>query len=168
VSVGDTLWSGVVIAGDHLFVERLSYRFARPKRGDIVVFRTKGIETLGPDWFFIKRIAGLPGERIRIEPPFLIVDGQKVTEPEIFRTISSESDGYSGFALPAVRGPDVGLLTKPTDEVTLGPDEYFVLGDNTLNSRDSRYWGAVPGKNIIGKVTRVYWPFARINALEGE
>ena len=69
VSAGDTLWSGVVVAGDHLFVERLSYRFGKPKRGDIVVFRTKGIETLPPNTFYIKRVAGLPGERIRIEPP---------------------------------------------------------------------------------------------------
>ena len=163
VSAGDTLWSGVVVAGDHLFVDRLSYRFGKPKRGDIVVFRTKGIESLPPDTFYIKRVAGLPGERIRIEPPFLIVNDQKVTEPEIFRTISSESNGYVGFQLT---GPIGGLLTKPTDEVTLGPDEYFVLGDNTRNSRDSRYWGAVPERNIIGRATRIYWPFTRINALE--
>jgi len=168
VSAGDALWSGVITDGDHLFAERLSYRFGKPKRGDIVVFRTKGIESLPPDTFYIKRVAGLPGERIRIEPPFLIVNDQKVTAPEIFNTISSASGGYAGFQVAAHGAPIGGLLTKPTDEVTLGPDEYFVLGDNTGNSRDSRYWGAVPQKNIIGRATRIYWPFTRINALEGK
>jgi len=153
-----------IIPGDHLFAERLSYRFGKPKRGDIVVFRTKGIESLPSDKFYIKRIAGLPGDRIRIEPPFLIVNDQKVTEPEIFNAISSGSDGYAGFQHV---GPMSGLLSKPTDEVVLGSDEYFVLGDNTRNSHDSRYWGAVPENNIIGRATRIYWPFTRINALEG-
>lgn len=168
VSAGDELWSGVITAGDHLFVERLSYRFGRPKRGDIVVFRTKGIESLPPDTFYIKRVAGLPGERIRIDPPFLIVNDQKVAEPEIFKVISSASDGYAGYQPATHAGPIGGLLSKPTDEVTLGPDEYFVLGDNTGNSRDSRYWGAVPEKHIIGRATRIYWPFSRMNALEGK
>ncbi len=152
-----------IIPRDHLVVERVSYRFSRPKRGDIVAFSTKGIMTLPPDTFYMKRIAGLPGERIRIEPPFLIVNDQKVTQPEIFKTISSASDGYAGFQLA---GPVSGLLSKPAYEVTLGPEEYFVVGDNTRNSRDSRYWGAVPEANIIGKATRIYWPLTRINALK--
>ncbi len=165
VTAGEPIWSGIITAGDHLFIEKLSYRLGKPKRGDIAAFRTDGIKTLPPKTFYIKRIAGLPGERIRIEPPFLIVNDQKVTEPAIFRTISSASDGYAGFQLSAGSGPVGALLVKPTDEVTLGPDEYFVLGDNTRNSLDSRYWGPVPGKNMIGRATRIYWPFTRINAL---
>jgi len=79
-------------------------------------------------------------------------------KPEIFATISSELDGYSGFQFG-------GQLSSSRLEWIMEEDEYFVLGDNTTNSRDSRYWGAVPAKNIIGKVTRIYWPFSRINAL---
>ncbi len=166
VSAGETLWAGIISAGDHLFVERVSYRFVKPKRGDIVVFRTDGIETLPPRAYYVKRIAGLPGERIRISPPLLIVNDQKVTEPAIFRRIADGSDGYAGFQLTVGAGHLSGRLAKSSDQVTLGPEEYFVLGDNTRNSRDSRYWGAVPRRNIIGKVTRIYWPFTRINALE--
>ena len=117
---------------------------------------------------FVKRIAGLPGERIRIEPPYLIVDGKKVTQPAIFQTIASKADGHAGFLLAVQTSYTTTHLAKPTDEVMLGKDEYFVLGDNTENSLDSRYWGPVPKRNIIGKAVRVYWPFTRINALDGQ
>jgi signal peptidase I len=163
---GDILWAGVIVMGDHVYVENLTYLFCKPKRGDIIVFKTDGVSGLPQKTFYAKRIAGLPGERIRIEPPDLIVNNQKVTEPPIFDTISSKKDGYAGFKL--AEGTSDVRLTKPADEMLLGPNEYFVLGDNTENSRDSRYWGPVPRKNIIGKVARIYWPFSRINALEGK
>jgi signal peptidase I len=160
-SVPSGAMSPTIVPKDLVFVERLSYRFGKPKRGDIVVFRTKGIVSLPPDTFFIKRIAGLPGERIRIAPPFMIVNDQKITTPEIFSTISSQSDGYTGFQTG-------GSLSSTNLEWPLNENEYFVLGDNTRNSADSRYWGPLPEKNIIGKVTRIYWPLNRIKALEAK
>lgn len=96
------------------------------------------------DEFYLKRVAGLPGERIRIDPPNLLVNGQPVLEPPIFRRIAWER--AVGF---------------PYNEVVLGENEYFVLGDNTARSADSRCWGPVPRKNIIGKVVRIYWPLSR-------
>ncbi len=147
-----------IAPGDHVFVERLSCRFSKPKRGDIVAFKTDGIISLQPGVVYIKRIVGLPSDHIRIDPPYIFINGQKVLEPEIFAKISNESDGYSGFQLG-------GQLSSSELEWIMEEDEYFVLGDNTTNSRDSRYWGSVPAKNIIGKVTRIYWPFTRINAL---
>ncbi len=152
--------SPTILPGDHLFVERLSYRFGKPKRGDIVIFRTEGVGALKPK-FYIRRVAGIPGERIRIEPPFLIVNDQKVTEPEIFLTIANKSDGYSGFQLADQMGSFGGFVTQPTSEVLLGPIDYFVLGDNTEHSLDSRHFGAVAEKSIFGKATRIYWPFNR-------
>jgi signal peptidase I len=160
IKEGDILWSGVVTAGDHVFVERLSYRFRSPKRGDIVVFSTDGIMGLPQNTCYIKRIVGLPGERVGIAPPFLTINGDRLTTPAIFQMISNKTNGYSGFQCG-------GKLVQGL-EWPLGEDEYFVLGDNTRNSRDSRYWGPVPEKNIIGKVTRIYWPLSRINALEGK
>ena len=160
--------SPTIVPGDHLFVERLSCRFGRPGRGDIVVFRTKGLKGVPQNTYYVKRIAGLPGERIRIEPPYLVVNGEKVAQPEIFSRIANRSGRYAGFQLAAAGTPIGGLLIKPDDEITLGQNEYFMLGDNTMNSYDSRYWGPVSGDSIIGKATRIYWPLKRINCLDKE
>lgn len=149
--------------GDYLFVERISTALGEPERGDIVVFKTQGIPSLPAGTFYIKRVAGLPGDRVRIEPPNLIVNDQVVDAPAIFARISSAEPPFAGFALAFGGAPIGALLTKPTDEISLGKDEVLVLGDNTRNSRDSRYWGPVPRKNIVGKATRIYWPLNRID-----
>jgi signal peptidase I len=167
VAVGDILWSGVMTSGDRLFVERLSSRFGKPERGDVIVFRGTGIQGLPVNTLYIKRVADLPGECLRIEPPYLIVNDQKVTQPEIFNIIATTgSNGYAGFQVTGHHGLNSGLLAHASDEMALGQNEYFVLGDNTTNSLDSRYYGPVPGTNIFGKAARIYWPLTRINALK--
>lgn len=151
VSKGDLLWTGIVTAGDHVFVDKLSWNFSKPKRGDIMVFSTTDIESLPPGTFYIKRLIGLPGEKIAIHEPNIVVNGRTVTESEGILRVARSGTGYQ----------NAGRLATPTDHIDLGPDEYFTLGDNTGNSRDGRYWGTVPQKNIVGPAFCVYWPIAR-------
>jgi signal peptidase I len=131
--------------GEYLIVDELSYRFQEPARGDVVVFKYP----LEPKKYFIKRIIALPGETISVK-------NQDVT------IINTENP--KGFKLnePYVHTQTFGDLKK-----TLGPDEYFVMGDNRLVSSDSRFWGSLPKKNIIGRPFVRLLPFSRIDYLPG-
>ncbi|MEM6885588.1 MAG: signal peptidase I [Verrucomicrobiota bacterium] len=139
------------------------------RRGDIVAFDTSGIEMLMQHnrrmgvmeaQVYMKRIAGLPGETIQIDPPHLIINGQRVTSPDIFRKQSVQEGGYPGY----VSG--TSYLVMPEESLTLGQDEYFMLGDNSPNSLDSRAWGVVKRDAIIGKITKRYWPLSRFGKVE--
>lgn len=123
--------------GDYLIVDELTYRFKSPERGDVSVFRYP----LDPRKSFIKRIIGLPGEIVRVN------DG-KIT------IINNENPKGFTFDEPYIK------LKKPDEfSYTLGEGEYFVMGDNRAQSADSRLWGAVPEKNIIGRpIVRVLPP----------
>lgn len=150
--------SPTILPGDHVLVEKVTFMIGDPKRGDIVVFKTKGIESLPQGEYHVKRVAGVPGDKVRIDPPNLMVNDQVVSNPPIFHRIASAQTPFSEFQLAIG-----GLLKKPTDEVVLEKDQYLVLGDNSRNSLDSRYWGPVPRKNIVGRATRIYWPLNRID-----
>ena len=161
VEKGALLASGVVTAGDHVFVNRVAYHFRRPRRGEIIVFDTNYIPpipdgsgaTVARDTFYIKRLVGLPGERVSIDPPRLVVDGQVVDSPDCF--VRQRTDpAYAGYALR----PD-SQLKKAGDEIALGEDEFLPFGDNTLSSLDGRYFGGVSVKALVGPAFMVYWPF---------
>jgi len=169
VSEGDLLWSGIRRPGDHLFAEKISYRFREPKRGDVVVFSTDSIQhvQVRAGDFYVKRVAGLPGDRVSIHPPDLLINGEKLKVPKIFDRIASGQDGYNGF-VPATGRSSGAFLSDTNDIVKLGEDEYLVLGDNTHYSLDGRYFGPISRSSIVGRITRIYWPFDRIKALDGK
>ena len=157
------------VTGDHLFVDRVTYNFRRPRRGEIVVFKTKGIEGIpNPDQFYIKRLVGLPGESVSIgEDQHARINGQRLdaSTPHFenvygFDPNAPRREGKFGRYNGHVLQPASSYLPSPSDTIHVKPKEYVVFGDNTLNSLDSRYWGPLPETNVIGKSCFVYWPIS--------
>ena len=131
--------------GDYLIIDELSYHFSEPTRGDVIVFRYPK----NPVIFYIKRVIGLPGETIRIErgiATITTVSGETLTLSEPY--VVTEDATYT--------------LTT-----TLGADEYFVMGDNRPKSSDSRVWGSLPEKDIIGRAYVRIFPIANAAVLPG-
>ncbi len=167
VAAGDRIWSGNVTAGDHVFVNRVVWNFRRPRRGEVMVFSTSDIKTLPPGTHYIKRMIGLPNEVLSVVPPNVLINGQAVTEPETIARVARQArladwaPPYTGYQVIGGQEPFMPqALRQPGDEFRLGPAHYFAMGDNTFNSRDSRYWGSVPARNLLGPACLVYWPFA--------
>jgi signal peptidase I len=168
VKPGDVLWSGVVISGDFVFVNRWKWNFSHPTRGEVMVFSTSGITALQQGTHYIKRMTGLPNETLQIKAPNLLVNGVAVTEPLRIGQISrkekvwAKGPAYSGFN-PSGLNKAMSLrgltLSDESDSVMLKGNQYFAMGDNSFNSFDSRYWGSVPERNLLGPATVVYWPF---------
>ena len=129
---------------DRVLANRLLFHFRAPKRGDIVVFETPplAIERCGAGGTFVKRVIALPGETWRMDNGVVFINGKRLVEP---------------YLRPDRRGTD----TEPPTRVRKG--RYVMLGDNRLHSCDSRAWGDVPRRNLIGKVFAVYWPPDRIS-----
>jgi len=126
---------------NYLIVDELSYRFRDPQRGEVVVFRyPRNISQR-----FIKRIIGLPGEKIEIEAGVVMVNGKILDE--------------SKYLL-------LGVQTSGDIQISLDENEYFVLGDNRISSFDSRQWGTLPRKNIIGRVYFRAWPITDLTKFE--
>ena len=117
--------------GQYLIIEKLSYRFGTPQRGDVIVFHYPS----NPKRDFIKRIIGLPGETVEIHSGQIMIDGNSIDEAYL---------------------PNMGTYNWGPGVV--GADEYFVLGDNRNNSSDSHSWGMLPRDLIIGKAWFTYWP----------
>ena len=134
-----------LIERDHIFVNRFLYRFTEPKRGDIIVFKYPE----DPKRDFVKRLMAFSGEKVIISDGRVFIDGKKLDEPLIFNQIYYYNRGLYG---------------QEQREILVPEDSFFVLGDNSASSRDSRYWGFVPKKYLIGKVFLIWWPPSRIRA----
>ncbi|HKB20836.1 MAG TPA: signal peptidase I [Gaiellaceae bacterium] len=134
---------------DRVLANRFIYHFRDPKRGEIVVFKTPPAaqtacnsgEQGGGGETFVKRIVGLPGETWRETDGFIYIDGRKLSEPYV------KPDRRDTETIPAK---------------TIAKGQYLMLGDNRASSCDSRRWGTVPRKNLIGPVFAIYWPPGRI------
>ncbi len=127
---------------ERLMVDKWTYLFHPPARGDIVVFVAPPQPTLD----YVKRIIGLPGDVITIHNTTIIVDGVTLND---------------NFVKPANQGNP--FADKKIENLVVPPNDYFVLGDNRANSSDSRDWGFLPRKNIIGRAALVYWPLGQDN-----
>jgi signal peptidase I len=160
---GEPIVRGHADSGDQLFVDKVSYNFVRPQDGDVFVFKTTGIRRIVVppgmgSQYYIKRLAGLGGQTLRIDPPNLVVDG-KVPELPVFRKVMACRDGYNGYSNTSGRGEAFPILGSPADEYRVPEANYFALGDNSYHSSDSRYFGPVPKQNVVGRGLIVYWPF---------
>ncbi len=129
-----------LMQGDRLIVSRLSYFVGEPARGDIIVFQYP----YGPERDFVKRIIGLPGETIAIQNGQVFIDGKPLPPEDYVKNKSSDTIA----------------------PITLGEDEYFVMGDNRSGSSDSRSWGPLQSHFIIGKAWLIYFPFDHFRFLQ--
>lgn len=129
---------------DRLIIEKISYRFRTPRRGDVVVFSpTDKLREQNFKDAFIKRVIGLPGETVEVRGGTVYVNGEALREKYI-----EEAPDYK-------YGP-----------VEVPRDRYLVLGDNRNNSYDSHYWGFVPRDNLIGRAVVRFWPLNRLGSLD--
>ena len=167
-SMEDTL-----LIGDHVFVNRIGFApvshylgpilpYRPPQDGNIVVF----LSPLEPGLYVVKRVMGVPGDHIHLRDGIVYRNGKALNEPYVIRNGS-----YNPYRdnFPAISPTDANSVT-PEWRLTLGsylqgedlvvpPDRYFVMGDNRDVSYDSRYWGFVPRRNVIGRPLFIYWSF---------
>lgn len=129
---------------EYLIVDELSYRFAPAERGQVIVFRYPR----DPQEYFIKRLIGLPGEQVQIK------DGQVI----IFNDEYPEGMVLAENYLPE----NLETFSDSEEKITIGPDEYFVLGDNRNASKDSRYFGPINKSFVIGKILFRGWPLSEM------
>ena len=147
-----------LIEGDRLFVNKLAfgpripfsgYRlpgFTKPKRGDVVVF----INPVDHKRNFIKRLIGFGGEKIEIRDGDIYVNGQHITDPRVDNVYYYNTNSEYG---------------RSNEVVEVPAGHYFVLGDNSKDSNDSRFWGFVPERDLIGRAEFIFWPFDRLRKI---
>jgi len=145
--------------GDRIFVNKFLYgaripftdirlpALRQPKRGDIIVFRSPEDEKKD----FVKRLIATEGETVEIRDGKIYIDNKVVVDPASIQGVYYYNNGDYGSQSQVIKVPK---------------DSYYALGDNSASSRDSRYWGFVPKKNLIGKVIVIYWPMHRMKVVK--
>ena len=164
-----------LLIGDHLFVDRVSLAprakwvgpllpYGKIKRGDIIVF----ISLTTPGMYLVKRVRGLPGDKIHLKDGNLYVNGELQNEPFVIHDSSRGPDYYRDnfpdAPMPLREDiPEYWRLTMRSHvqngDFVVPPEHYFAMGDNRDDSLDSRYWGPVPQENLIGRPMFIYWSF---------
>ncbi len=153
-SVPTAAMSPAIEPGDHILVEGVTYLAAKPRRGDVVVFKTDGIPAIQEHTVYVKRLVGLPGDHLRLFDDTLYVNDQPV--PFCNRM----------GAIRYVLLPNARYLAGNAETVRV-PDQYFfVLGDNSARSLDSRFWGFLPAKSVLGRAVFCYWPPAHLRSIQ--
>lgn len=160
---GQLLARGIVRNGDHVLVDKVSYHFRTPTRGEVFVFTTKHIRGINvPEeqgaQHYIKRLAGVPGDLLDVQSPKLFINGKEAGEPGFKKVMQGTRDtpvnGYRGYGFAENVGGGI-------NKIKLRPEDYFAMGDNSYNSSDSRVWGPVPERNLVGPALFCYWPLTR-------
>ncbi|BAZ17268.1 signal peptidase I [Calothrix sp. NIES-4071] len=142
---------------DKIIVDKLKYRFSDPQRGDIVVFSpTQELQREQYQDAFIKRVIGLPGERVELKDGKVLINGKPIEEKYIGANQQTSVDVCTS-------GQNPPFLQSPR---TIQKDQYLVLGDNRTQSYDGRCWGLVPRENIIGRAVVRFWPLNKVGGID--
>jgi signal peptidase I len=142
---------------DKIIVDKLSYNFSAPHRGDIVVFSpTQELQKEQYQDAFIKRVIGLPGEKVELKGGRVYINNKLLPEKYL-------ASGQRTSIDVCTSGPQPAYLSHPQ---TIPPNSYLVLGDNRNSSYDSRCWGVVPRSNIIGRAIFRFWPLNHIGEID--
>ena len=165
-----------LLIGDHVFVDRVTpapkskwfplIPYREVHRGDIIVF----LSPAEPGLFVVKRIIGVPGDRIHLQDGVVYRNGEKANEPFVIHSRPGSYDPYrDNFpSIPAIEGttspptPEWHLTMSEhlqNGELVVPPDRYFAMGDNRDVSYDSRWWGFIPKENVVGRPMFIYWSF---------
>ncbi len=164
---GEDILNLEVESGDFVLVDKMTIHFRLPKRAEVFVFTTHGIEGIEKDFpmrgisgsqYYIKRCVGVPHDSLRIEEPHLFVNGKVIDDNPMVAKVQSAQNGYRGYTSNL---PGINFLATPQESYPLATDRFWAMGDNSYNSFDSRGWGPVPRENLVGTGFVAFWPFGK-------